>query len=137
MNFGKPWIDGTGSILIGLVLAGVAIFLARDSKALLIGEGAPGELRESIRRIVLHQPQVHSIETILTTQLSPDQVIATLGIEFADDLRIPEVEALIGKLECDLRKRHPDLYRVFVRPTSSVERKRGAAGTLKGEWHEL
>jgi len=127
-HFHKPWIDGTGSILIGLVLAAVAIFLARDSKALLIGEGASSELRESVRRIVLDQPQVRSVESILTTQLSPNQVIATLGIEFADDLRIPEVEALIGTIECDLRKKHPDLYRVFIRPTSLAERERGDKG---------
>ncbi len=124
---GDPRIDGAGSILIGLVLASVAIFLARDSKALLIGEGASGELRDSLRRIVLAQPHVHAVDTILTTQQSPNQVIATLGIEFADDLRIPEVEALIGTIECDLRKQHPDLFQVFIRPTSSIERERQAS----------
>jgi cation diffusion facilitator family transporter len=40
IEFRAPWIDGAASILIGLLLAGVAVFLARESKDLLIGERA-------------------------------------------------------------------------------------------------
>jgi divalent metal cation (Fe/Co/Zn/Cd) transporter len=116
-QLGKPWIDGAGSILIGTVLAAVAVLLARESKALLIGEGASRELSQSMREIVLRDPRVHGVESILTTQLSPDQVIATLAVEFDDELTVPQLEQLIGRLERELRKRHPDLFRVFVRPT--------------------
>jgi divalent metal cation (Fe/Co/Zn/Cd) transporter len=112
-----PWIDGAGSILIGIVLAAVAVLLARESKALLIGEGASRELSASMREIVLKEPEVLGVESILTTQLSPDQVIATLAVEFDDSLTVPKLEQLIGRLERELRKRHPDLFRVFVRPT--------------------
>ena len=115
-----PWIDGAGSICIGIVLAAVAVLLARESKALLIGEGASRELAASMREIVLREPDVLGVESILTTQLSPDQVIATLAVEFDDDLTVPKLEQLIGRLEGDLRKRHPDLFRVFVRPTPCV-----------------
>jgi cation diffusion facilitator family transporter len=117
VELATPWIDGAGSILIGLVLAAVAVLLARESKALLIGEGASRELSASMREIVLKEPNVLGVESILTTQLSPDQVIATLAVEFDDDLTVPDLEQLIGRLERDLRKRHPDLFRVFVRPT--------------------
>jgi cation diffusion facilitator family transporter len=116
-----PWIDGTGSIGIGIVLALVAILLARESKALLIGEGASPKLSESIRKIALGEPGVKDVESILTTQLSPDQVIATLSVQFDDRLRVPEVERLIGRMEHELRKEHPELFRVFVRPTPSLE----------------
>ena len=113
----EPWIDGAGSICIGIVLAAVAVLLARESKALLIGEGASRELSASMREIVLHEKDVLGVESILTVQLSPDQVIATLALEFDDDLTVPELEQIIGRLEHELRKRHPDLFRVFVRPT--------------------
>ena len=121
-HFEAPWIDGAGSILIGLVLAVVAVLLARESKALLIGERASDELTRSLREATLHQPGVLNVEQILTTQLSPDQVIATLGVEFEDDLDVPQLEQLIGRIESELRSRHPDLFRVFVRPTPSIER---------------
>jgi cation diffusion facilitator family transporter len=119
--FGAPWIDGTGSILIGLVLGTVAILLARESKALLIGERAADELSDSLREATRQQTGVRDVESILTTQLSPNQVIATLSVEFEDGLTVPHLEKLIGQIEAELRERHPDLFRVFVRPTPSLQ----------------
>jgi cation diffusion facilitator family transporter len=116
-----PWIDGTGSILIGIVLALVAVLLARESKALLIGERASDELTESLRKAIARQPGVRGVEQILTTQLSPDQVIATVGVAFDDNLAVPQLEQLIGRIECELRDQHPDLFRIFVRPTPPGE----------------
>jgi cation diffusion facilitator family transporter len=116
VRFGAPWMDGAGSICIGLVLTMVAVLLARESKDLLIGERAQPELARSIRDIALREPGVLSVSGILTSQLAPDQVIANVGVEFADDLRIPDVERIIGRLETELRKSYPQLFRVFVRP---------------------
>ena len=62
---------------------------------------------------------MRSVETILTAQMAPDQVIATLAIEFDDDLDLPKLEQLIARIEHGLRDKHPDLFRVFVRPTSN------------------
>jgi cation diffusion facilitator family transporter len=112
----QPWIDGLGSVCIGAVLAAVAVLLARESKDLLIGERAQPELAESIRDMARREPGVVSVEGILTSQLSPDQVIANVGLEFEDDLRTPDIERVIGHLETELRKKHPELFRVFVRP---------------------
>lgn len=116
LRFQKPWIDGAGSICIGLVLASVALLLARESKALLIGERARPELSKAIQEMVRNEPGVVRVEGILTSQLGPDQVIATIGVELDDNLRTPDIEKLIGHLETELRKKHPDLFRVFVRP---------------------
>jgi len=115
-HLGKPWIDGAGSICIGAVLAVVAVLLARESKDLLIGERARPQLSRSIRDIAERQPGVLAVEGILTSQLSPEQVIANVGLEFADDLKTSDIERIIGELERELRKIHPDLFRVFVRP---------------------
>jgi cation diffusion facilitator family transporter len=110
------WIDGAGSICIGLVLAVIAVLLARESKDLLIGERARPELSDSIREIAAREPGVVAVEGILTSQLGPDEVIANVGLDFADDLRTADIERIIGHLETELRKKHPDLFRVFVRP---------------------
>jgi cation diffusion facilitator family transporter len=115
-HFEAPWIDGAGSILIGLVLGVVAVILACESKDLLIGERARPELSEAIRETAKREPGVLGVEGILTSQLGPDQVIATIGVEFEDKLSTSDIERVIGHLENELRKKHPDLFRVFVRP---------------------
>ena len=111
-----PWIDGAASILIGLVLGGVAIVLARESKNLLIGERADPELQKAIRDAANRESCVRSVSRVLTTHMAPDQVIATMDVEFDDSLKIPDVEKLIGRIEGGLRDRHPELARVFIRP---------------------
>ena len=116
IHFNAPWIDGAGSILIGLVLGGVAVLLARESKDLLIGERARPELSDSIVEIAERQQGVRSVSGILTSQLGPHEVIANVGVEFEDSLRTPDIERIIGQLESGLRKKHPELLRVFVRP---------------------
>ena len=73
-------------------------------------------LSEAIRDMAQREPGVRGVEGILTSQLGPDQVIATVGLEFDDDLRTPDIERIIAHLENELRKKHPDLFRVFVRP---------------------
>jgi cation diffusion facilitator family transporter len=128
IHFQAAWIDGAGSICIGLVLAVIAVLLARESKALLIGERARPELSEAIRDAAEREPGVLGVEGILTSQLGPDQVIATVGLEFDDKLRTPDIERIIGDLESKLRRKHPELFRVFVRPHPN--RYQGEVGLL-------
>ena len=116
MVLNAPWLDGAASILIGIVLSLVALLLARESKDLLIGERARPQIAESIREAAQQEPGVVGVEGILTSQLAPDQVIANVGLEFEDDLRTPDIERLIGRLETKLRDKHPELFRIFVRP---------------------
>lgn len=120
-HFRLPWIDGAGSILIGVVLAIVSVLLARESKELLIGETASPELIDALRRTASSDPCVIQVIEIRTTQMSPDQVIATLAIEIEDGLTVPQVERLIRRIEDAMRSRFPQLFRVFIRPMSGAE----------------
>ncbi len=120
-----PWIDGLSSILIGVLLGLVAIILGRETKDLLIGERASPELSQAIRDTAAQDPCVDEVVSVMTSQLAPDQVIATLGLRFDEALELREVEALIHRLEKSIRKRHPQLFQVFVRPQSEVARSGG------------
>ena len=111
-----PWIDGTGSILIGVVLAFVAIVLARECKELLIGERAAPELSAAVRKTASEDPCVREVVDITTSQMGPDQVIATIAIRIDDTLQVPEVEQLIDRIEDRIRTRFPQLFRIFIRP---------------------
>jgi divalent metal cation (Fe/Co/Zn/Cd) transporter len=52
-RLGNPYLDGVASVAVGLVMAGVAVLLARESKALLLGEGASGPMLEAIGTAVV------------------------------------------------------------------------------------
>jgi cation diffusion facilitator family transporter len=130
-KLGLPWIDGAGSILIGVVLAMVAVLLARESKELLIGERASPELIEALRKTVSEDPCVIEVVDVTTAQMAPDQVIATIGIRIEERLRVPEVEQLIRRIEQAMHARFPELFRVFIRPVSGTTNERMAAASTR------
>ena len=111
-----PWIDGLGSILIGVVLAAISVLLARESKELLIGERASPKLSEDLRRTVEADPCILAVVDITTTQMAPDQVIAALSVEIDQSLRVPQVEKLIRRIEKGMHARFPQLIRIIIRP---------------------
>ncbi|MGE3109263.1 MAG: cation diffusion facilitator family transporter [Phycisphaerales bacterium] len=53
---GQPIWDGGASVLIGLLLAGVAVILITVSRRLLIGQAADRETIDRVKRIVLEVP---------------------------------------------------------------------------------
>ena len=113
---GEPRWDGVGSILIGLLLAAVSVVLVRESKSLLIGEPAQPELAESVLEIARESPGVLRANGVLTVQLSPSQVVAAISIEFADDKRADDIEKSVVAIEEEVRKQHPAVAALFIKP---------------------
>ncbi|MGH8136832.1 MAG: cation diffusion facilitator family transporter [Steroidobacteraceae bacterium] len=111
-----PVFDGIASILIGLVLGAIAILLARESKSLLIGEAASRELAEAIRAIAAQDRSVSRVNGLLSAQLAPDQILVALSLEFADDLRVPQIEEHVVEIERNIRAAHPEVLALFVKP---------------------
>jgi cation diffusion facilitator family transporter len=114
-HFHAPVLDGVGSILIGVLLGGTALLLSRESKSLLIGEQADPGLSRSIHRLAEEHPSLR-VNGIVTVQLAPDQVLAALSLEFADDLRAYQIEDIVIEIERKLREAHPDIVAVFIKP---------------------
>lgn len=111
---GNPLFDGGASMVIGVILALVAVFLARESKGLLIGEGADPAVVRDIRRLVSAEADVERLATPLTMYLAPDQVLLNLDVAFRKDLSSAEVAAAIDRIEKAIRSAHPQIRRIFV-----------------------
>jgi cation diffusion facilitator family transporter len=132
-SLGLPVLDGVASILIGLVLAATSVLLARESKSLLIGEQADRELNDSILRVASAQPGVQSANGVITTQLAPQQIVAALSVDFDDRLSAREVEEAVSAIEARVRKAHPEVLALFVKPQAGAayrERLRRRYGEL-------
>ena len=110
--------DGAASIAIGVLLAGVAFALGRDTKGLLIGEGALPEEREAIVRVFDEHPQVLSVEELLTMALGPSALLVAARLDFVPDVDSDEVEQLADELDRRLRQAVPEVTEVFLDPTS-------------------
>ena len=118
LHTGDTRWDGVASLFIAFIVAGVAGLLARESKGLLIGERADPGLSDAIMRTAAGIAGVCSANSIVTVQLAPRNVIATLSLDFFDYLRAPDIERAVVELEARVRSAHPEVSALFVKPQS-------------------
>lgn len=111
-----PRIDGGASIVIGLLLAAVAVLLAREAKGLLIGESADPRLVEQIRSFLDGRREITAVNHVRTIHSAPDSVFVAVSADFQDDLTLGEGERLIEEIECELKKVLPQLSSIYIRP---------------------
>jgi cation diffusion facilitator family transporter len=105
--------DGLASILIGILLGAVALVIAREMSALLIGEAATRDDRTAIRVAILSVEPVHHVERLLTMQMSSHEILVTADVAF--DEGVDEVAA-VEQAEAAIRLACPDVKRIFIEP---------------------
>jgi cation diffusion facilitator family transporter len=116
--FHAPWCDALGSLAVGVILALVAVFLASESRQLLVGESGSQRLIDDVRRLTREQPHVKRVGEALSMQLGPDEVLLNLDVEFSPEMSGSEVPEAIRRLEERIRAEHPEITRIFVEASS-------------------
>ncbi|SDP80477.1 cation diffusion facilitator family transporter [Phyllobacterium sp. YR620] len=117
--FDMPALDGVGSIGISVILAATAIFLARESKGLLMGEAALPEVEQQILDLANKDPDIQRANGVLTVHMGPKQIVAGLSVEFEDHIQAPQIEACVERLEAVLKTANPDIVTLFVKPQTA------------------
>ncbi len=118
---GNPVYDALASIVIGLILSFTAMLLAYESKGLLIGEAASREVVSSIIDIVKGKSEILSINEILTMHMGPEDVLLNISLDFHDNISSGEVEKTITQLEIQIKKKHPEIARIFIEAQNRIE----------------
>lgn len=113
-----PMLDGVASIVIGTILAAVAILLVYESKGLLIGEGVLPQTLASIRNLTESDPAVARLGRALSQHFGPDEVLLTMEIQFQPDLSAAAVASAIDRLDRTIRSRHPEVRHIFLEAQS-------------------
>ncbi len=108
--------DGAGSMAIGVVLVGVAIFLAVEVSSLLLGEAADPEIEEAARAAAATFPELRRVLNVVTLQQGPGEVFVSIKLSFHSDLRIDDVCRVINRFEEKVRADCPEARWIFVEP---------------------
>jgi len=111
---GNPLYDGAASVVIGLILAGTAAWLAYEIKGLLIGESARPELVKGVREIAKSYPKIKHVNEVLTLHMGPDFILLNLSVDFADTVLTGDLEDTISSLDRHIKQVYPKIKRVFV-----------------------
>jgi len=114
----NPYLDPMASILIGLVLGAMAVLLARESGALLVGERTNRARIRRLKQIICADPSVEDVGDLLTMQLGPEQVLLNVDIRFKPGLSVRELEAAIDRIESQIHAQQPMVERIFIEADS-------------------
>ncbi len=118
---GSSFWDGLASVLIGVLLVGVAIALGRDSRSLLIGQAVAPETQREIRVEIASAYGVTGVGELFTMHFGPEQVLVAAKVHFSDSISADEAEDIAGEVERRLRDRLPIVRHVFLDPTQREE----------------
>jgi len=131
-QLGNPYLDGAASIVIGFILATVAVFLARESKGLLVGEAVDPIVRASVCEILSGDPAVRRVVRLLTMHLAPEEVLLTLELEFVRGQSAAEAAAAVERIDRTIRAKHPEIRHIFIESQSLAPAGASAAGPALG-----
>jgi cation diffusion facilitator family transporter len=112
--------DGIASILIGILLVGVAISLGSSSKRNLIGEAMPETVRTGITKVINESVGVDVVVELLTMRLGPDDVLVAARVDVDDAATGGDLERVADDVERRIRVAYPEVRHVFLDPTKAV-----------------
>lgn len=118
MATGNPMYDALGSIGIGVLLIVIAVFIAVEVKALLIGQGVEPRTREAMLKFLGAREEIKQVYNLLTLQMGPDVVVA-IKAEMARYLAPRDLIEDINRVEQAFRAEFPDVRWCFFEPDSS------------------
>jgi cation diffusion facilitator family transporter len=122
---GVKEFDGAASIVIGLVLAGTAWWLAYESKGLLIGESAHPKLVQRIRETLDGHPHILHVNEAATLHMGPTRIIVTLSVDFVDGIDSATVEDTVTRLNRAVKDLDSAIHRVFIEAEHRVDHETG------------
>lgn len=106
--------DGIASILIGVILAVTAGWLAYETKGLLIGESADLQIVTAIHEIAATHRSIEYVNEALTMHMGPNFILLNLSVDFNDDLKAEEIETTIQNISKKIKSKFPSIKRIFI-----------------------
>lgn len=123
---GNGVYDGIASLCIGVLLAVIAILLAREITSLLIGEAALPEQVNKIHTALTGTTGVEQVIHLRTVHLGPDDLLVAAKIGVPQDTDAEDVALTIDAAEARIREAlpiariiylEPDIYRADAAPS--------------------
>ena len=119
---GILYFDGAASVIIGLILIGTSMWLAYETKSLLIGESAQSSIIKGIRNIVEVNSTVECVNEVLTMHMGPEFILANISVDFRDSITAGELEITIAEIDQSIKAAHPQIKRVFIEAEKCVSK---------------
>jgi len=119
MITGNPRWDAIGSLGIGVLLVVVAVFIAVQVKAMLIGQSVDLAQRKAIHDFIAARPEVKQVFSLITVQLGNDVMVAVQAEMSEPHASLADNVAKINATEAALKEAFPEVKWSFFEPDDS------------------
>jgi cation diffusion facilitator family transporter len=109
--------DAIASVVIGVMLIGVAVGMGRSAAGLLVGAAARPDERAAIERVIEGHPAVVRVEELLTMVLGPKALLVAARVDLDDAADGARIEQAASELEGAVRDAVPDVTELFLDAT--------------------
>lgn len=113
---GNPVWDAIGSMGVGMVLILVAVFLAVEVKALLVGEAADATIENAVREVATANDRIADVLRVITIQQGPGEVMVALKLRMKSGLSAEDVVRGLNELEVSLKQKRTEVRWIFAEP---------------------
>jgi len=113
---GNPIWDALGTLVIGALLIVVAVFVAIEIKAMLVGQSMDPRRRDEMRAFLEARPEIDRVVNLITLQLGDRAMVSVQAVLRAGGGDAHSVAARIDAIERDLRERFPEVRWSFFDP---------------------
>jgi cation diffusion facilitator family transporter len=108
--------DVAGTAAIGLLLVGVAVVLALETKSMLVGESAAAGDLEQIEAALRSEQHVLDILSLKTVHVGPDDILVACKISVAPTDSARDITHTINSAEERIRAAVPEAVFIFIEP---------------------
>uniref|UniRef100_A0AAU3I8I1 Cation transporter n=1 Tax=Streptomyces sp. NBC_01393 TaxID=2903851 RepID=A0AAU3I8I1_9ACTN len=133
MITGQVVWEACASFAIGLLLVCIAFWLGSDAREQLIGRAVDEEQSGRIRELLKAQPEIDSVEALLTMELGLDSTLVAARIDLAPGLDSEEVEEVAVRIKRSVAHTFPEADQIFLDVTDAgaarAAARRGEGGT--------
>jgi cation diffusion facilitator family transporter len=115
---GNTLFDAIGSIVIGVVLILVSVFIAVRIKGLIVGRSAEEDLQEALKAQIAAEPGIAELYRAITIQMGPEVMLA-VKVRMTPGLPIEDAVKCLNKLERNIKAKFPEVAWCFVEPDTA------------------
>lgn len=112
----NPYFDGIASIVIGLILTGISVLLATESRSLLMGESADAGILSAVKELAEADAVITKVSRSLSMYLAPEEIILLLDVSFNENSSGKEITAAVTRIKEKIHSEYPSIKQIFVEP---------------------
>jgi len=111
--FVHPVFDAIGSIMVGVLLITISLFMINELRQLIVGENISLELREEFKFIVEASPAVHKVNFISAMMIGKGKFLLVIGVDLENKATASSVEIQLSKVRKELNLMNRSIHSIY------------------------